>query len=414
MRGRAVGFGVTALLLMTPAWVSAETRIGTLGRGAWSWFADPRAVHLGGKYHETYVGYIGWNGEVTVAACHPSSGILRSYVVGYLFHDDHGSPSIVVEPDNRLTVFWSSHNGHSMYYRTTRHPADIRSWGPIRHVQSGLPGSLGFTYPDPMILHRESDKLYMFWRGADWSQNFATRTSEGHWSPARKVIVEPGQRAYLKADSDGKNTIALAFTDGHPRERVSSIYFAEYHHGSLWTAGGRWIGRITHGPVTPQRADLVYSGPAHGGISGWEWDVALDSRGRPVVVYATFPSVSNHEYWYSRFDGRRWVSHFMTFAGPSISPGTIEQQYSAGITLDHSHPSIVYLSRKVGTHFNIERWTTANGGYSWSHTTVVSDGQDNVRPIVPRGWTRGPMGLVWLRGHYGSYTTYRTSISYLR
>jgi hypothetical protein len=104
----------------------------------------------------------------------------------------------------------------------------------------------------------------------------------------------------------------------------------------------------------------------------------------------------------------------MTFAGPSISPGTIEQQYSAGITLDHSNPSIVYLSHKVATHFNIERWMTPNGGNSWTHSTVVSDGQDNVRPIVPRGWTNGPIGLVWLRGYYGSYTTYKTSISYLR
>jgi hypothetical protein len=414
MRGRALGLGVAALVLSASASVSAEIRIATVGRGAWSWFADPRAVHVSGRYDKTYIGYIGWHGEVTVAACDPRLGLLRSYVVGYLFHDDHGSPSIVVEPDDRLTIFWSGHNGHDMYHRTTRHPADIRSWGPIRRIRSGLPGRLGFTYPNPMILQGESDKLYLFWRGSDWSQNFATRTRDGRWSPARKLIVTPRQRPYLKADSDGKSTIALAFTDGHPRERASSIYFAEYRHGSMWTASGRWIGRITHGPITPQRADLVYSAPGHAGISAWEWDVALDSRDRPVIVYATFPSVSNHEYWYARFDGRRWVSHFMTFAGPSISPGTIEQQYCAGATLDHSNPSVVYLSRKVGTRFNIERWTRMNGGYSWSHTTVVTDGQDNVRPIVPRGWTRGPMGLVWLRGYYGSYATYRTWISYLR
>jgi hypothetical protein len=33
---------------------------------------------------------------------------------------------------------------------------------------------------------------------------------------------------------------------------------------------------------------------------------------------------------------------------------------------------------------------------------------------VPRGWDRGPMSLLWLRGDYGSYTTYRTSVDYLR
>jgi hypothetical protein len=75
----------------------------------------------------------------------------------------------------------------------------------------------------------------------------------------------------------------------------------------------------------------------------------------------------------------------------------------------------VYLSRHVRGGFEIERWTTSDGGVRWHHAAVVpSGGTDNVRPVVPRRWDHGPMSLLWLHGHYGSYTGYRTSVDYLR
>jgi hypothetical protein len=93
------------------------------------------------------------------------------------------------------------------------------------------------------------------------------------------------------------------------------------------------------------------------------------------------------------------LSHKLTTAGGSISPGTIEYEYSGGIALDHDDPSIVYLSRQVHGGWEIERWSTPNGGSSWSRTTVVpADGTDNVRPVVPRGEAGSQVGLLWLRG----------------
>jgi hypothetical protein len=134
-----------------------------------------------------------------------------------------------------------------------------------------------------------------------------------------------------------------------------------------------------------------------------------------VIVYATFPTKHHHEYWYADWTGTRWTSHFLTVGGGTIAPGTIEFEYSGGITLDHSDPSIVYLSRQVPGGWDIERWTTADGGSHWRHTVVVpAGGTDNVRPVVPRGYDQGPMSLLWLHGHYGDYTRYRTSVDYLR
>jgi hypothetical protein len=410
--GRGAHSGRTAATGRRQAAV-IQSPIVAWAHGSWSWFGDPRAVYVQGQYDETFAGWVAWNGDITIGAYDASFGELRTHVVGHEYHDDHSVPSILVEPDDRLTVFWSGHNGSEMYYRTALQPEEISAWGRIARVQSSVPGPHGFTYPNPILLSGEGDKLYLFWRGADYSQDFATRTLSGHWSPAQSLISAPGERPYVKYDSNGTDTIAMGFTNGHPRETLTSVYFAEYRDGWLRGASGRPIARITDRPIAPERGDLIYDGnTTH--MPAWVWDVALGPNGHPAIVYATFPSRSgSHEYWYAEWDGTRWVSHFLTYGGPTIAPTTVEYEYSGGLALDHADPSIVYLSRKVGNGWDIERWVTPDGGYHWQRTVVVpSDGTMNVRPVVPRG--EGPVQLFWLRGDYRSYTTYRTSIAFLK
>lgn len=391
---------------------ACTAKTGVLGLGSWSWFADPRAVNLGAPYDETIVGWIGWGGAVTVDAVGSGCDADRSVVVGHLFHDDHGAPAILVEPDKRLTVFWSGHNGGAMYYRTTLAPGDVSAWGPVHTLPSHVPGRLGFTYPNPVLLSSEGDRAYLFWRGADYSADFSTRDASGVWGPAQRMIANPGQRPYVKVASNDRATIAFAYTNGHPRETTTSIYYAAYRDGWLRHADGRRITRLGRGPIRPARGDLVYDG-TRSHASSWVWDVALDAHQRPVIVYATFRNLRNHAYWYARWSGRRWSSHLMTYGGPTISPGTIETEYSGGLALDHRDSSIVYLSRKVRGRFEIERWTTPDGGRRWRHVTVERGRTDAVRPVVPHG-PDGPVKLLWLHGRYRSYTTYRTSVAYLR
>jgi hypothetical protein len=385
-------------------------RVGSFGGGAWCWFQDPRAVSVEGRDGQTVAGWIARNGNLMVGSV-SASGRVRTHVVGHWIHDDHASPVLLVEPAGRLTVFWSGHNGHTMNYRTTLRPADISAWGPVEHVVSRLRGSLGFTYPNPVLLPGESNRVYLFWRGPDWGTDYAIRGASGRWSRVSELVSSPGQRPYVKVAGDGRDQIALAFTDAHPGDTNTNVYYAVYRHGRLWTAAGRPIARIDAGPIAPSQAQLVYDGRATG-VPSWVWDVALDRGQRPVIVYATFPTVGNHAYWYARWNGVRWASHFLTFAGPTISPGTIESYYSGGVTLDHADPSILYLSRKVGRWFRIERWWTSDGGYSWRHQVVVRTGADAVRPLVPRGSADGPLTLLWMSGHYGRYIDFGTSIDF--
>jgi hypothetical protein len=423
-RVTVTGLVTTAIAVAASAFSAAPApaAVGTLGSGAWCWFSDPRAIEVDDS---TYVGWLSTTGAVVVAeytqqpanAGDPvvSTAKETTDVVGWLYHDDHGSPSLLAEPDGRITVFFSSHNGVYTYYRTTTTPGEITAWGPVEKINSDIKGTKGVTYTNPNLLPAEDNKLYLFWRDQTYGQAYATRTVSGTWSAARPLIVQRGERPYLKTATNGSDTIGLAYTNGHPRETLANIYYAEYRHGWLVHANGSRIKPLSSAPIKPSQGDLVYDA-AKTHVSAWVWDIAFDPRSRPVIVYATFPSKDNAQYWYANWTGHRWVSHFMTNAGGSISPPTIEQQYSGGITLDHSDTNIVYLSREVDGGFDLERWTTDDGGHDWKHTTVVpaTKGVDNVRPVVPRGWTSGPMGVLWLRGDYGSYTTYKTAIAYLQ
>ena len=221
---RRVAAAVLACAMVaSPGMAAGRDPIQTWARGSWSWFGDPRAVHVGGPAGLTFAGWIDWAGDVTVGAFDPRFGALSDAVVGHAYHDDHSDPSLLVEPDGRLTVFWSGHNGVRMYVRSTVHPGDITSWAPVAQVHQDIPGRDGFIYPNPVLLPAEHHHLYLFFRGADWSVDFARRTPDGVWSRSHVVIRAPGQRPYLKVAEGGRDTIGLAFTDGHPRNTLTSV-----------------------------------------------------------------------------------------------------------------------------------------------------------------------------------------------
>jgi hypothetical protein len=143
--------------------------------------------------------------------------------------------------------------------------------------------------------------------------------------------------------------------------------------------------------------------------------VAADDAGRPVLVFASFPSASDHRYSYARWTGAAWDVHEFLAAGGSISADGKEEQYSGGMSLDHEDPSRVYLSRQVGSGWRVEVWITPDGGATWSSQVVSDSSVKNVRPVSPRGMRSfdADLSIVWMRGTYPSYLTYETSLAAL-
>jgi hypothetical protein len=397
---------VAALLAHAPA---AQAIGGSFAPdAAWCWFQDPRAVYHDGAHRRTYAGYVTAAGDVAVASYDHDTHELRRAVVARAFQrDDHASPALQVQADGRLTVFWSAHRGRQLYLRATSRPEDVSDWGDTRTIGTNAPGYSTYTYANPV---RAGGRQLVFWRAETGSSAagqaaFSSSADGGQsWSSGRVLIHNSGQRPYVKYDGD-RDTVHVAYSEGHPNAGQTGVRYAAFRDGRLYRADGTALGAA---PLEAADGERVYGGAAR----AWIWDVAADSEGRPVIVYATFPGANDHRYRYARWNGTRWIDVELTPAGGSFPSSGRELQYSGGIALDHSDPSTVYVSRPVGGVFEIERWRTSDRGRRWTHTPVTTgSAQNNVRPVVPRG---APADLaapvLWMSGPYPSYTGFATEL----
>lgn len=398
--------------------------------GAWCWFSDPRAVYYEGTHKRTYSGWVDSTGNIVVAQYDHDSDQVVTHVLHEKFErDDHDNPSFLIDRDGRLMVFYTRHStGKSpIFLARASAPENITQWEPVQKLRlndsityAGLSNT--YTYTNIVRLEDEADKLFLFWRGADFKPNFSTSEDHGRTWNTGEILVLPeriyrDRRPYLKVHSDNKAVIHFAFTDGHPHvEPTNSIYYMKYRDGGLYKANGERIASLSDAPVDPATADLAYDARMTG-EKAWIWDVAETSDGHPVVVYARFPTDTLHVYYYNIFDGIKWNEYRLTDAGgwfPENRPGIRQREpnYSGGIILDHADPSNVYLSRETDGVFEIEHWHTPDKGKTWKVNKITTNSaKDNVRPFVVRGpKDRSPL-VLWMNvDKYIHYTNYRTSI----
>jgi hypothetical protein len=380
--------------------------------GAWCWFADPRAVY-DTVAEKTYVGWVDSTaGTVSILSHDHHTGEQVTAPVANLHRDDHANPALLIRPDGRVMTFYSAHNGPELYYRKTQRPQDLSAWGSAQTIDVNTEGDNGYTYPNPIQLSAENDRIYLFWRGGNWQPNFSVSARGEEWTPARTLLRVPGERPYIKYVSNGVDRFDFAFTDGHPRRMEhNNIYYARYRDGGFHRADGGHISSIDSLPLEISATDRVYDAEANE-ARAWIWDTAIDSSGYPVIVFSVLPTEEDHRYRYARWTPRGWKHYEIAEAGSSID-GPSEPHYSGGVVLDHEQPSTVYLSRDVdGTH-ELEQWTTTDGGRTWKQQAITGQSAaKNVRPVAVRHRLSGDWQVLWMYGAYQHYTDYQTSIKH--
>ncbi|MEA2182805.1 MAG: hypothetical protein QOF69_1990 [Solirubrobacteraceae bacterium] len=380
-----------------------------LGAGAWSYFGDPRAISHDGH---TFTGWISTDGNVWVARLTAGGTLSKHLLFRGLGRDDHNNPSLVFLPDGRLIVFFSPHSGHGlpppgipskMYYRISQHAHSIDGWGPLHTVNTNAPGSLGYTYPNPVLLR---DRLWLFWRGGGWNPTFSYTDDRLTWVPARELVFHGGgERPYTKYVGDGQTRIHGIFTDGHPMAFKNNLYYMRYENRVLFAANGRKLGTLDDVPLHVSKLDRIYQYTDATGRA-WGHDIALSANGGPRVVYTR--RIGNRDtFYYAYFDGTHWVSHKIVEAGPMRPSFT-----SGGATLDHEDPRVVYLSRRTGTWHQVEAWFTTDNGRTWTSRQLTDDPNHySIRPVSPRGLTEANR-VLFSRGDETTigFTNYKTRI----
>lgn len=385
---------------------------------AWCWFSDPRAVSYQGVHEKIYYGYINSKGDVVISTKDLGTGKIENFVLhAALQIDDHNVPSILFLPDGRLLVFYTEHNGR-FFIRKSVNPEDITDWEPERIIP--FKGTR-ITYSHPVMLEAEKNRIYVFWRGSDWSPTFSYSDDLGEtWSPEKILIdsKDTRNRPYIKVVSDGISRIDIAFTDGHPGvEPTNSLYHMYYERGVFFQTNGDHIASVEQLPILRTDVRKVYDATASQ-VRSWIQDIALDKDNRPVLVYARYPEATDHRYHYAYWNNGKWSDEELCRAGgwmPIVKTGEKirEPHYSGGISLDHDDPSHVYLSREIGQIFEIEHWCKTENSWQVNKLTERSD-LSNVRPYVVGRDSGKNTVVLWMSGVYNHYTKFKTGLRMAR
>ena len=387
--------------------------------GAYCWFQDPRAVYIKGTGEKLYSSWVSNKGELYVGSYNYNTQKVKQCVIRKKWDiDDHNSGSFIILPDKRLLFIYARHSKDGIYCRTSLKPEDITEWGDERTIWK-RGDKKGATYNHGFYLTSEK-KFYVFWRGGTWKPEFAISADGKGWSKSKVFIQSPAKsglnvRPYCKYHSNGKDTIHMVFTDGHPRnESKNSVYYLKYRNGAFYKADGTKIKDMSELPIAPEEADVVYDAKKSG-VRAWIWDIALNQKGNPVILFTKLPQENNHRYWYAVWSGEIWVQNEITPGGkwfPQTKTGKTEKEhhYSGGMCLNQNDPSIVYLSREVKLgKFEIEKWITNDSGKSWKSEAITSNSKYiNIRPVYPKGASGDK--IIWMNGEYIHYTKFNTSI----
>ena len=418
--------------------------------GAWTWFNDERAIRLANG--RILAGYVRSDGTVAVTSYDPRTGARDESVLsgeGAIEKDDHNNPSFTLLPDGRVLAMYSLHHTQPRYYwRISRHgdPRSAADWGEQRVREIGVRN----TYANTFRLPAEGNRIFNFHRALNFNPTLTLSTDLGEtWGdPIHFITAGSGQqRPYPRYASNHRDRIDLVYTDAHPRDFDNSIYHLYYRDDAFRRSDGsvlRSLGDLPIAHDAGERGTVVYRyseepwGAGQGaddwipGGRGWTWDVAYADDDRPGVAFQVRRGevggpgweADRIYYYYARWTGAAWEKHFIAQAGRPLYER--ERDYGGGITIDPQDPRVVYLSSNALRPFDLSslddvplqpqsryrlyRGETRDGGRTFEWTDLApATTEDNLRPhAIDSPGQR--TALVWFRGKYDSYTSYRARV----
>jgi hypothetical protein len=273
-------------------------------------------------------------------------------------------------------------------------------WTPRREVPTNTKGLNGFAYPNPV---RVGDRLMLFWRGGDYQPAYSATRDGRTWSEARTLLRGPAvrsgypssrERPYVKYyANDG--IVHVAYNEAHPNRRRTSLFYMRMRGSRIVDADNAIIGRR---PLRWDQGSRIYDGRRG---SAWVMDVGATESASPVIVYVRQGRHLVH-YRYVTWSAGRWHDR------PICSSARIRgRSYPGGVSINHSEPRVLYVSRKVDGRFEVEAWATADAGITWVRRPLTANSQtDSIRPTSALGGTT----VLWMTGRYTHYRRFDTRI----
>lgn len=391
---------------------SAEN-LGTelLADGIWTWFNHPRAIYYGGNY---YFGTVSSTGDVEVSK-RASDGTITTFTLSTALEvDDHNDCALLVLASGKLACAYSKHGADSTWrYRiSTNALPDISAFD----SEGTVTISSTHTYANLFDLSTATNRYLNISRrinGTTREWGYIESADFSTWSGFTSIWAGAGtDTPYLVFRQNGQK-IHVACTDKHPVNGQSSVYhfYIDVVSGALKFYNSAGTEDATM-PLSTSTATLVSDGSS---IRRWIFDVTVDGSGYPWILGSRYPRNSGLDIRYMlwRWNGSAWSEVEITEVGQGIY--TPEIYYSGLACFDSQDNEVIYLSRRIGEIWEIQKWTTADAGATWTKDSTVTKGSTvhNIRPVSPKDHD-GTLPVLWVRensaGSYVSYASYDTAI----
>lgn len=308
--------------------------------------------------------------------------------------DDHNNGALVVEPFRPPIVFYTQHSAENLVrYRVGKR--NIEDGLGSFHVERTITTLGGTTYPQVFVIgsvihliFRDDLTHWSYTKSTDWGVSFST--------PVR-FVSHTVQSHATAVDIGG----LLRFVIGaHPGNGDEVIRYVEINltTGAITQSDGTVLGNLdgTNLPIAVASLESVTS-PVTPHDYKWVYDVSDATD--PEIVWVSWdgPDLpSTATYWYSkRVDGTWADPQDIALAGGKFSDPS--QPYLGGCQMPRETPGgRVYVSRKVGSAWEVERYDTIDTGASWTITNLAISGSPLVRawPVESRDASTPPIEVV--------------------
>ena len=307
------------------------------------------------------------------------------------FDDTHGAPSLLIDADGYLHVFWGSHTSRQRHAISSE-PYDINAeWNWNQPVPN-----MNMTYPQPQIdasgtvtLFYRLDRNAIPWQGhqsGSWM-----RASLGHnasqFVTATAVLEGDSKVSWYGHTEQGANgrthltVVANRRTaDTDPFSRYG-VYYLYSDADGLWRdVNGTLISEsttrgITYSQLTSSAVECtVYTSPTE---QQNQVSVAEDEHGNPGIVFNTGKGFGPDAYrWvFARHDGSGWVTSTIAPTDHLFDSSTIEYNnrgIDAFLTVGGSSGASATLEPYADRGGDIVWFRSTDDGATWSAETTVA------------------------------------------
>jgi len=354
----------------------------TGSQGAVSDPTHPQGIYYKGK---TYIVFQGKDFDPYIISYDHQNKLWSNLIkVGDnpLVNDAHGIPSLLIDKDGYLHVFYGSH-GDSLKYSKSTNPEYVASWSDQPDVTPKA------TYPQPILLPEGT--FYLFYRAGGHLDPWVYRTSSDNgrtWSEETTILQGNPDDWYLFAQKGENRTIHAVFywtDDLFKLEKEPwryNIYYMFRDENGYWKSKQ---GLILTLPLSKNDADsccrvfdseITNTHTNHAGL-------AVDNFDNPYIIFTSGKGIglTSHVFKFAKWNGNSWAISDITgtdswWDGATLdvmSSSKIEAYLTAGGTKGSGREGIFDDTDRGG---NIEKWVSKNGGETWSkEKTIISKEQ---------------------------------------